>query len=99
MHFQMSKRKIDCTLNEFVIQYLKKAKYEKTSKLIAGNNGESKESNERICEKFMNYLKRREAERKIQKDDDLGFEINFGAYQQEVKVCLDFTLITYSIFF
>ena len=83
----MSKRKSDCTLNEFVIEYLKKAKYEKTLKLIIEKAGESIDDVERIGENFMKYLKEKEAEKKIENDDDLGFEINFGAYQQKVKVC------------
>ena len=82
----MGKRKIECSLNALVIEYLKRAKYENTSKLIARNGGESNDSNERMCEKFMNYLKKKEAERENKKDDDLRFAINFGAYQHEVKV-------------
>ena len=73
-------------MNEFVIKYLKKAKYEKTLKLLAGKDGESKACTAEAYKKFMNYLKQRERKTKNANNDDLGFEINFGVYQQEVKL-------------
>ena len=79
----MAKRKIDSSLNDFVVQYLMKRKCERTLKLFERNNEGSK--NENICEKFMNYLKRKESE-KENENDDFGFEINLGAYQQQIKV-------------
>ena len=83
----MSKRKSVCNLHEFVTKYLKKTQYEKTLKLIAVHDGESKACTGETYEKFMNYLKRKERKKRIEnKNDDLGFEINFGAYQQEVKL-------------
>ena len=81
----MSKRGSDCT-NEFVIKYLKKAKYEKTLKLFAGKIGESKACTSAAHKKFTNYLKQKERTTKNANNDDLGFEINFGAYQQELKL-------------
>ena len=75
----MAKRKIDSSLNDFVFEYLKKRKCERTLKLFPRNNEGRK--NENICENFMNYLKRKESE-----NDDFGFEINLGAYQRQIKV-------------
>ena len=38
-------------------------------------------------EKFMKFLKKNEeAEKNHSAEDDLGFEINFGAFQPEAKV-------------
>ena len=73
-------------MNEFVIKYLKKAKYEKTLKLFAGKVGESKACTSAAHKKFTNYLKQKERTTKNANNDDLGFEINFGAYQQELKL-------------
>ena len=80
---KMAKRKIDSSLNDFVIEYLKKRKCERTLKLVEINNEGTK--NENVCEKFMHYLKRKESENENE-NDDFGFEINFGAYQQHIKV-------------
>ena len=79
----MTKRKIDSTLDDFIDGYLKKAKYEKSVKLLKGKIEQKK--NVKIFEQFMNYFKRKEAE-KPNENDDLGFEINFGAYQSQEKV-------------
>ena len=71
---------MDCTLDEFVFKYLKAAKYEKTCKLF----GESNLGNSKIIEKFIKFVNEKlknEATKKENLDDDLGFEINFGAYQ------------------
>ena len=77
---------MEFSLDDFIIEHLKKAKNEKTLKLFEGENGGSKE-NKKVYKKFMNYLKKKEAEKANEKDD-LGFEINFGAFQSEVKVGL-----------
>ena len=79
----MAKRKIDSSLNDFVFEYLKKKKCERTLKLFEKNNKGRK--NENIREKFMNFLKRTES-KKDDENDDFGFEINLGAYQQQIKV-------------
>ena len=79
---------MELSLDDFIIQHLKKAKTEKTLKLFEGEKAESKE-NKNVYEKFMNYLKEKEAEQENEKDE-LSFEINFGAYQSEAKV--SFTL-------
>ena len=71
---------MDCTLDGFVFKYLKAAKYEKTCKLF----GESNLGNSKIIEKFIKFVNEKlknEATKKENLDDDLGFEINFGAYQ------------------
>ena len=41
---------------------------------------------EKMMEKFLKYLKEKEMEKENTRDDDLGFEINFGAYQPDKKV-------------
>ena len=77
----MTKRKIDCTLDEFVVKYLKKSKYVKTAKLI----GETNIGHSKIMKNFIKFIKINEKlkneAKKENLDDDLGFEINFGAYQ------------------
>ena len=87
----MPKRKLESSLDDFFGEYFKKAKCERTLKLFENKTGRLK--NENVCERFMNYLKRKEAE-KENEDDELGFEINFGAYETETKV--SFTAFTYS---
>ena len=68
---------------DFVVEYLKKRKCERTLKLFEKNNEFTMKEN--VCEKFMNYLKGREFE-KVTENDDFGFEINFEAYQQQIQV-------------
>ena len=75
---------MEFSLDDFIIEHLKKAKNEKTLKLFEGGNGGLNE-NKKVYVKFMNYLKKKEAEKENEKDD-LGFEINFGALQSEAKV-------------
>ena len=75
---------MELSLDDFIIEHLKKAKTKKTLKLFEGEKTGSKE-NKNVYEKFMNYLKKKEAE-KVNEKDDLGFEINFGSYQSEAKV-------------
>ena len=78
----MGKRKSDGCINDLIAEYLKKRKCEKTLKLFE----EKKEiENRDICEKFMTFLMRKESEKENQ-NDDLGFEINFGAFQSVAKV-------------
>ena len=81
----MAKRKIDCSLDDIVIGYLKKVKYEKSSKLFgAERSGENDYS--KSLKQFMKFLKENEKEKENHVADDLGFEINFGAFQPEPKV-------------
>ena len=84
----MAKRKIDCTLDEIVAEYLKKEKCQKSLKLFQEKDGQARNDKVPVLEKFVNYLKEQEAEKENKCDDDLGFEINFGAFQPEKKVSL-----------
>ena len=81
----MTKRKIDCNLDDIVAMCLKKGKYEKTAKMF-GKNRESDPS--KVMEEFIKYLKQKETDKENQSEDDLGFEINFGAFQPTMKVSL-----------
>ena len=80
----MVKRKADGTLNGFVINFLKNGKYERTLKgtLFEGETECLKKENSRKYEKFMKYLMEIES-KKQNENDDLGFEINFEAYQHK----------------
>ena len=73
------------SLNDYIIEHLKKGKYEKTLKLFEEKNRGSKNENSKIYEKFINYLKGKKT-KKENEIDDLGFEINFGAFSSESKV-------------
>ena len=83
----MVKRKIDCSIGDVIVDYLKKRKYEKTLQLFEENKSFTgrKLKNQDLCHKFIKYLQRQESQ-KDDEDDDLGFEINFGAYQSATKV-------------
>ena len=82
----MAKRKIDCSLDDIVVEYLKKVKCEKSSKLF-GTESSGGSDHAKSLKKFMNFLKRKETEKENRVEDDLGFEINFGAFQADPKVC------------
>ena len=49
----MAKRKIDCKLDDLVMEYLKKVKCEKTSKMF-GTNRSSENDHSKSLRKFMN---------------------------------------------
>ena len=79
----MSKRKVDSSLDDIIIRYLKKVKCEKTSKMFGTEpSGEIDHSNS--LKDFMKFLKHREKETLV--EDDLGFEINFGMFLPKTKV-------------
>ena len=82
----MAKRKIDCTLNEVIFEYLKKRRFEKSLKLFGQNYCPAKNDQTRPLEEFCDYLKKKEIEKESMNHDDLGFEINFGAFQPQMKV-------------
>ena len=84
----MAKRKIpvDCSLNDIIGEHLKNTKCEKSLKLFEDKVGQTNKAN--MMEKFLNYLKEKEAEKENIKDEDLGFEINFGTYQPDKKVSI-----------
>ena len=81
----MAKRKMDCSLDDIVMEYLKKAKCEKTSKLF-GNERSVESDDGRLLKKFIKFMKQNETKKETRVQDDLGFEINFGAFQPETKV-------------
>ena len=81
----MAKRKIDCSLNDYIIHHLKKRRHEKTLKFFEESVGSSKKADSEIFARFKSYLIAKEI-KKENEIDDLGFEINFGAYKYETKV-------------
>ena len=83
----MAKRKIDCSLDEIVIEYLKIVKCAKTIKLFETESS-TRSDHSKTLQKLIEFLKRSETEKESRNDDDLGFEINFGAFQPEQKVSL-----------
>ena len=87
----MAKRKIDCSLDDFVMEYLKKVKCEKSSKMF-GAECSGDDDHSKSLKTFMKFLKENEREKENHVKDDLGFEINFGAFQPQPKVsiCLNF---------
>ena len=79
------------SLNEIVAKCLKERKCEKALKLFGKNistknNDPENDSYLAKFEEFIIYLKNRDSGREVKKEYDLGFEINFGAYQPNVKV-------------
>ena len=89
----MAKRKIpvDCSLNDIIGEHLNNTKCEKSLKIFELEVGPTKKP--KMMEKFLNYLKQKEAAKENTKDEDLGFEINFGAYQPAVKVSIPYAFI------
>ena len=81
----MAKRKMNGGLDDIVTEYLKKIKCEKTSKMF-GTESSSKSDHSKSLKKFMKFLKQKEMEKENRVEDDLGFEINFGAFQPATKV-------------
>ena len=81
----MAKRKITCSLDNIVMEHLKKAKCEKTSQMFgdefSGSNDHSK-----LLENFIKFMKQKETEKENSFEDDLGFEINYGAFHPMAKV-------------
>ena len=88
----MPKRESDSRLDDVLVGYLKRRKYRKTLQLLEKTHThESDLQNEETSKKFFDYLKRiiKVANEKVE-DDDLGFEINFGAYQYNSKVTYNY---------
>ena len=83
-YIQMGKRKHDCSLDKIVIECLKRAKHERTLKLFQKQN--RNQCNKAIYSDFVAFLKNSVVKENKDDDDDLGFEINFGAFQRETKV-------------
>ena len=82
----MAKRKIDCDLDDIVMEYTKKVKCQKTLKLF-GTECSGKNDPSKTLQKFIKFLVQKEKKKENRVKDDLGFEINFGAFQPETKVC------------
>ena len=81
----MAKRKIDCSLDDVVMEYLKRVKCENTSRMF-GSGGSGENDHSKPLKKFVKFLKRKDMEKQNRIEDDLGFEINFGAFQPAIKV-------------
>ena len=61
----MAKRKIDCSLDDIVTEYLKKVKCEKTSKIFGMESESDRNAISKSMRKFMKFLK--ENKRKSQR--------------------------------
>ena len=81
----MAKRKIDCSLDDIVIEYFKRVKCEKASRIF-GIEGSGENDHSKSLKKFIKFLKQKDVEKQNRIEDDLGFEINFGAFQPMIKV-------------
>ena len=79
----MGKQKHDCCLDEIVTECLKRAKHERTLKLF--QKQDRYQCSKAIYADFVAFLKK-SVVKENKDDDDLGFEINFGAFQCETKV-------------
>ena len=79
----MAKRKHDCSLDGIVIEYLRRSKCKKTLESLEKQNRNN--SSKSIYDDFVSYL-RQSGGKAENYNDDLGFEINFGAFQPEPKV-------------
>ena len=77
---------VDCSLNDIIGGHLKKLKFEKNLKLFEEKAGQTKKT--KMLKKFFDFLKEKELEKDNIKNEDLGFEINFGAYQPDKKVSI-----------
>ena len=84
----MAKRKINCSLDDVVKEYLKKVKCDKTSKMFGTEHSIESDQNKisTSMREFQKFLKKKTKENDV--EDDLGFEINFGAFQPEKKLLL-----------
>ena len=82
----MVKRKIDCSLDEIVGEYLKKKKFEKSLKLLEEKVKHNNNDLNKTLKRLFDYLKKTESEKGNIEHEDLGFEINFGAYEPQQKV-------------
>ena len=82
---KMAKRNLDSSLDYIVKEHLKKIKCEKTSKMF-GTESSSEKDHSKSLKKFIKFMRQKETEKENRVEDDLGFEINFGAFQPEKKV-------------
>ena len=83
----MAKRKNECSLDNAIAGFLKKRKYRKTLKLFGSNVRNDGDLNSKFSDRFENFLKRKiKYGLKNEDGNDLGFVINFGAFQPTQKV-------------
>ena len=94
----MAKRKIDCSLDDIVMEYLKKVKCEKTSKLFETERSGASDHSKSL-KKFIIFIRQKEIKKEYHVEDDLGFKINFGAFQPEAKVifCPQYKFMVFNI--
>ena len=88
----MPKRESESKLEDVLLGYLKRRKYQRTLQSFEKiRTNDNDHQNEETGKKFFDYLKRiiKVANVKID-EDDLGFEINFGAYQYNSKVTFNY---------
>ena len=82
----MVKRKMACSLENIVMEHLKKVKCEKTSKMFgnesSGSTTSIRNEHSKLLKNFIKFMKQNEN----RFEDDLGFEINYGAFQSMTKV-------------
>ena len=80
-------------LEGFVVEYLKRRNYERSSELLTREipKRNSEQMMSRTMVKFKKYLIELDKKIKQEVNDDLGFEINFGAGPTSVKVTLIFS--------
>ena len=81
----MAKRKMANGLDDIVMEHFKKVKCEKTSKMFVTESS-SESDHSKSLQKFIQFMKQKETEKENRVEDELGFEINFGAFQPEPKV-------------
>lgn len=74
---------VDCSLNEIIGEHLKKIKCGKILKLFEDEAGKTKKT--KTMKRFFDFLKQKQLKNENTKHEDLGFEINFGAYQPSVS--------------
>ena len=79
----MAKRKHDCSLDGIVIEYYRRSKCKKTLKSLEKQNRNN--CSKSMYDDFVSYLRKSKAKTENY-NDDLGFEINFGAFQPQPKV-------------
>ena len=81
----MAKRKRGCSLDDIVMEYLKIVKCKRTSTMFETERSSGGDHSKSL-KKFIKFLKQKDLEKQNRIEDDLGFEINFGAFQPMIKV-------------
>ena len=69
------------------MEYFKRAKCEKTSKMF-GKECSDGNDHSKLLENFIKFMKQKGTEKENRVEDDFGFEINFEAFQPIKKVGL-----------